>query len=90
MGSSVCPKCDNIYDNDGECLHCQDTEHDEVVFYAVCQNCSKRWREDALKEIKHFWQRVNPGEICPAGECPDCGAVCHRIIESTTTPGGTD
>jgi hypothetical protein len=43
----------------------------------TCQNCSGEWYGEELKPIKDFELRVEPGEVCPAGECPDCGAVCH-------------
>lgn len=44
-----------------------------------CQNCSKRWPEGKLREVKDFSMRTEPGEPIPAGECPDCGAVCHVV-----------
>jgi hypothetical protein len=43
----------------------------------VCQNCDGEFTEDQLKPVKDLEMRVSPGEIVPAGECPDCGAVCH-------------
>ena len=46
----------------------------------VCQNCSKSWDSiDDLKEIEDLTLRVNPGEVMPAGECPDCCALCHAV-----------
>lgn len=45
----------------------------------ACDNCEKVWPLDQLNEVKDFHQRVAPGEPCPSGECPDCGAVCHLI-----------
>jgi hypothetical protein len=28
-------------------------------------------------EITDFFERVSPGEVCPVGECPECGALAH-------------
>lgn len=44
----------------------------------VCQNCESRWAEEELNEVKDLAERVAPGELVPAGECPECGAVCHE------------
>jgi hypothetical protein len=59
-----------------------------------CQDCGKRWLLDELKlDIPDIQQRVAPGEPMPAGECPDCGALCHevtplRLPGSTVDPAG--
>ena len=45
----------------------------------VCENCQAEWTLDDLNPVKDIEQRVAPGEIMPAGECPDCGAVCHGV-----------
>lgn len=45
----------------------------------VCQNCDWRGPEEALvAEIHDLEQRVGVGEPMPAGECPECGALCHE------------
>jgi DNA-directed RNA polymerase subunit RPC12/RpoP len=44
---------------------------------AVCQNCGQVWPEPALRPIRDVEQRVAPGEPMPAGECPECGTLCH-------------
>lgn len=46
---------------------------------ARCQNCNWSGQADACKGIEHFSLRVGPGEPCPAGECPKCGALCQLI-----------
>jgi len=46
---------------------------------AECQDCGGRWGENDLHVVRHLTERVLPGETMPAGECPDCGAVCHLI-----------
>jgi hypothetical protein len=54
----------------------------------VCQNCAHEHNEAQLLEIKNIYLRVDPGELYPSGECPDCGAVCHpeeRYTEPTFT-----
>ena len=42
-----------------------------------CQNCN--WRGDANETapICSLDQRISPGEIVPAGECPECGALAQ-------------
>ena len=44
---------------------------------AECQNCGEAWHIDHVKEAQDLAQRVSPGEIVPAGECPSCGALCQ-------------
>ncbi len=44
----------------------------------ACQNCTWKGLESHLLEIKHFHERVAPGEPCPNGVCPICGAVAHQ------------
>jgi DNA-directed RNA polymerase subunit RPC12/RpoP len=57
-----------------------DDEHpeepgDERV--AACQDCGKKWPTAALYPVRDAGQRVAPGEPMPAGECPECGALCR-------------
>ena len=49
------------------------TQHDIVK----CSDCEWFGDMDDCNVIKHFHERVSPGEICPAGECPECGALAH-------------
>lgn len=44
-----------------------------------CQNCEWKGREDQTYAIRHYSQRVDPGEAEPAGECPECGALAHFV-----------
>jgi hypothetical protein len=48
---------------------------------AECQDCGMHWGDADLRVVRHLTERVMPGEPMPAGECPDCGAVCHLIEE---------
>lgn len=49
-----------------------------------CQNCGKVWREkDLINPIPDLHERVDPGEVMPNGECPECHAVCHEMKEDT-------
>lgn len=45
----------------------------------VCENCCAEWTKRDLNPIQDIEARVLPGEPMPAGECPDCGAVCHGV-----------
>jgi len=52
---------------------------DAVVYN--CQNCSWAGAEEKMKNVGNIpdiFERVKPGEPMPAGECPECGALCHR------------
>ena len=44
-----------------------------------CQNCNWTGVIGLVNPIEDFFvfERVAPGEICPAGDCPECGAVAH-------------
>jgi rubredoxin len=48
---------------------------------AQCGDCGLTFNEDDLNDIRQLWERVLPGDIMPAGECPVCGALAHRIKE---------
>lgn len=46
-----------------------------------CDDCGKVWSEDVVKslaEIDRLWDRIDPGGVVPAGECPECGALCYE------------
>ena len=44
----------------------------------ACQNCDFVTQDrDQLLPIRDIHQRVEPGERMPAGECPECGALCQ-------------
>lgn len=44
-----------------------------------CQNCRFRcWQRD-LNDLQDVLERVEPGDIMPAGECPECGAASHIV-----------
>ena len=44
----------------------------------ACQNCPFTTTDrDQLRTVADIHQRVEPGEPMPAGECTECGALCH-------------
>jgi hypothetical protein len=51
-----------------------------------CQNCWGQWEYSELNPIKDIMERVAPGEPMPAGECPECGALCHPQQIKPQTP----
>ena len=42
----------------------------------TCQNCGEDWAEASLLEVSDVYERVQPGDVMPDGECPECGGVC--------------
>ena len=46
-----------------------------------CNDCSWRGHVDECKPIKHQHERVAPGEVAPAGECPECGSLASIVEE---------
>jgi len=46
----------------------------------ACDNCQERFRdEDLVLPIPNLWERLEVGGEVPAGECPECGALCYRL-----------
>lgn len=56
-----------------------------------CGNCDWEGTESqmgkSLFEMHKLWDRVAPGEECPAGECPECGACVHLYHDVAPLPG---
>jgi len=46
-----------------------------------CDDCGHQCSDDELKvtlyQIPHLLERIEPGGIVPAGECPNCGALTY-------------
>jgi hypothetical protein len=49
--------------------------------YAVCANCGSAFLWPSLDPIDDLRRRVGTGEPLPAGQCPDCGALCYDLDE---------
>ena len=43
----------------------------------ACSDCGWQGKATDTHIIEDFQERVSPGEIVPAGECPECGALAH-------------
>ena len=41
---------------------------------ATCQYCGWNGPADRCGPLKNAWERVEPGDVMPAGECPKCSA----------------
>lgn len=52
---------------------------------AQCHICTRVWLENDLNEPEHLSERVDAGEEMPAGECPECGALCS-LVDLGRTP----
>jgi hypothetical protein len=50
-----------------------------------CRNCDWTGTEDQLGrqlgEIHHLIEKIEPGEIVPYGECPECGCLCFAVTD---------
>ncbi len=46
-----------------------------------CGNCGWTGVGEDLKLMSDFEERVAAGEVCPAGQCPECGALAHLVAE---------
>lgn len=46
-----------------------------------CANCGLRTKADDLDPTHDIWSRIQPGEILPHGDCPECGAFCYPVTE---------
>ncbi len=51
-----------------------------------CQDCGKVSTEQELQPISDIFGRVDPGELMPSGECPDCGALCQHVDDRPLCP----
>ena len=78
-------RTNDIYDSDpylGDCPEndAREAEDEPETPNIECDNCSGKYRIDqivALEEVEHLAERLDPGGIVPAGECPNCGAFCY-------------
>lgn len=50
-----------------------------------CDNCGKVWEDSEVSPISDLWERVEPGGIMPAGECPECGALAYPVQPAPAT-----
>lgn len=42
-----------------------------------CDNCDFTGDEDTLDDIEDLAERLTPGGVVPAGQCPSCGALAY-------------
>ena len=43
----------------------------------VCDDCGEETMSQDLDMVTDLEERVSPGFICPAGQCPHCGALAY-------------
>lgn len=51
-----------------------------------CANCGLHTLADNLLPPHDIWSRIQPGEIMPHGDCPDCRAFCYPVKELKKRP----
>ena len=44
-----------------------------------CQDCEWTGGRDEVESYRDFWDRVEPGDVVPAGDCPKCGAFAMLV-----------
>lgn len=59
-----------------------DESHDDLP--VACNNCEWEGRFQDVNPIKSIGDRISPGEIVPAGECPKCGCLAHLTTDKVT------
>ena len=45
-----------------------------MISTATCQYCGWNGTADRCGPLKNAWERIAPGDVMPAGECPECNA----------------
>lgn len=51
--------------------------HNDDDALCSCADCDWTGKFSELDMINDFEERVGPGEVVPAGQCPKCGALAH-------------
>jgi hypothetical protein len=54
-----------------------------------CVDCSWRGSIHDLNPLKHVFERVQPGDVMPDGECPLCGIAVFGEEDEDDNPTGT-
>lgn len=71
----------DVTDEAGETVRVDLEEDDGGVDLLQCDNCGKSWTdyelENQFPNIPDLTERIEPGGIVPAGECPTCGALVY-------------
>ena len=52
----------------------------------TCQCCEWKGGENEVRELRDVWERVQPGDVMPAGECPECGMAAMLLVETAVAP----
>lgn len=42
-----------------------------------CDNCGHTHEAHEANDISDAQERLTPGDLCPVGECPECGALTY-------------
>lgn len=53
---------------------------------AECANCDWTGAYSETDEIDNLWERCEPGEPIPHGQCPECGALCYEPEKAKPLP----
>lgn len=53
-----------------------------------CQECGWTGAVAQLEPVKDVWERVQPGDVMPWGDCPECGGCCFEAKPVPAAAGG--
>ncbi|MCP4166032.1 MAG: hypothetical protein GY759_09090 [Chloroflexi bacterium] len=45
--------------------------------YYACDYCEIKWSEEKLHTVRDLFERVQPGDEMPVGQCPTCGVLIN-------------
>jgi hypothetical protein len=52
---------------------------EQIDGLAACDNGRHVHKLDELRDVERLAERIDPGGMVPAGECPDCGALAYPL-----------
>lgn len=58
----------------------------ETGMDCLCDNCGHECKTDQVEMIADAQERLTPGGVVPAGQCPECGGLTYLKVEAKPAP----